>query len=236
MNARIDHSFSSRHQLFGRFAYNNQHTENAGAVAGTGKWRRFANRRYLHQRRRHFDWLRPAFEDGRAELVIGDGNVFIRDTKENFPDCQLIGGNVATREGALDLIKAGVDAVKVGVGPGSICTTRVIAGVGIPQLSAILETSEISEKHGVPAWLLNRRKDLETGRALHFIGPDLTLRIMADITFMREMRSWKGTRHSLGLKVRGQRTKTTGRSGRVVGVVKKKLPTVSPVQAAAKTL
>src|SRR4030042_1800347 len=74
----------------------------------------------------------------------------VGDTKENFPDCQLIGGNVATREGALDLIKAGVDAVKVGVGPGSICTTRVIAGVGIPQLSAILETSEISRKYGVP--------------------------------------------------------------------------------------
>jgi len=74
----------------------------------------------------------------------------VQDTKENFPDCQLIGGNVATREGAMDLIKAGVDAVKVGVGPGSICTTRVIAGVGIPQLSAIMETSEVSEKNGVP--------------------------------------------------------------------------------------
>jgi IMP dehydrogenase len=74
----------------------------------------------------------------------------VRDTKQHFPDCQLIGGNVATREGALDLIKAGVDAVKVGVGPGSICTTRVIAGVGIPQLSAIIETSEVSERYEVP--------------------------------------------------------------------------------------
>jgi IMP dehydrogenase len=74
----------------------------------------------------------------------------VRDTKENFPDCQLVGGNVATREGTLDLIKAGVDAVKVGVGPGSICTTRVIAGVGIPQLSAIIETSEVSERYEVP--------------------------------------------------------------------------------------
>jgi IMP dehydrogenase len=74
----------------------------------------------------------------------------VQDTKENFPDCQLIGGNVATREGAMDLIKARVDAVKVGVGPGSICTTRVIAGVGIPQLSAIMETSEVSERNGVP--------------------------------------------------------------------------------------
>jgi IMP dehydrogenase len=74
----------------------------------------------------------------------------VRDIKANFPDCQLIGGNVATREGALDLIKAGVDAVKVGVGPGSICTTRVIAGVGIPQLSAIIETSEVSERYEIP--------------------------------------------------------------------------------------
>jgi IMP dehydrogenase len=74
----------------------------------------------------------------------------ILDTKENFPDCELIGGNVATKEGALDLVKSGVDAIKIGVGPGSICTTRVIAGVGIPQLSAIAEAAEISVKHGVP--------------------------------------------------------------------------------------
>ena len=74
----------------------------------------------------------------------------VRATKKTFPDCQLIGGNVATRDGALDLVKAGVDAVKVGVGPGSICTTRVIAGVGIPQLSAIMETSEVSERYEIP--------------------------------------------------------------------------------------
>ncbi len=74
----------------------------------------------------------------------------VLDTKENFPDCQLIAGNVATKEGTLDLIKNGADAVKIGVGPGSICTTRVVAGVGIPQLSAILETTEISAKYDIP--------------------------------------------------------------------------------------
>jgi IMP dehydrogenase len=74
----------------------------------------------------------------------------VLDTKENFPDCQLLAGNVATKEGALDLIKSGADAIKIGVGPGSICTTRVVAGVGIPQLSAIMETTEISSKHGIP--------------------------------------------------------------------------------------
>lgn len=74
----------------------------------------------------------------------------IRDTKKNFPHCQLIGGNIATREAMLDLIKAGVDGVKVGVGPGSICTTRIVAGVGVPQLSAILEVAEVSNKYEVP--------------------------------------------------------------------------------------
>jgi IMP dehydrogenase len=74
----------------------------------------------------------------------------VLDTKENFPDCQLIAGNVATKEGTLDLIKSGADAVKIGVGPGSICTTRVVAGVGIPQLSAILETTEVSAKYDIP--------------------------------------------------------------------------------------
>jgi IMP dehydrogenase len=74
----------------------------------------------------------------------------VLDTKENFPDCQLIAGNVATKEGALDIIKSGADAIKIGVGPGSICTTRVVAGVGIPQLSAIMETAEVSAHYEIP--------------------------------------------------------------------------------------
>ncbi len=74
----------------------------------------------------------------------------VREMKRTFPACQIIGGNVATKEAVVDLIKAGADAVKVGVGPGSICTTRVIAGVGIPQLSAIMETIGISQKYDVP--------------------------------------------------------------------------------------
>jgi len=74
----------------------------------------------------------------------------IRDTKANFPNCDLIGGNVATAEGAEALIKAGADAVKVGVGPGSICTTRVIAGVGVPQMSAIRDASKIASRYNIP--------------------------------------------------------------------------------------
>jgi IMP dehydrogenase len=74
----------------------------------------------------------------------------IRDTKANFPKCELIAGNVATFEGAVALIKAGVDAIKVGVGPGSICTTRIIAGVGVPQMTAIQDSAKAAIKHHIP--------------------------------------------------------------------------------------
>lgn len=74
----------------------------------------------------------------------------VRDTKKCFPDCELIAGNVATSEGAEALIKSGVDAVKVGVGPGSICTTRIIAGVGVPQMTAIMDCAETTRKYNIP--------------------------------------------------------------------------------------
>jgi IMP dehydrogenase len=70
--------------------------------------------------------------------------------KKAFPNCELIAGNVATREGTKDLIKAGVDAVKVGVGSGSICITRVITGSGVPQLTAIIDSVKVAKEHEVP--------------------------------------------------------------------------------------
>ena len=70
--------------------------------------------------------------------------------KKAFPNCELIAGNVATREGTKDLIKAGVDAVKVGVGSGSICITRVITGSGVPQLTAIIDSVKVAKEHDVP--------------------------------------------------------------------------------------
>jgi len=74
----------------------------------------------------------------------------VRDTKINFPKCELIAGNIATSEGALALIEAGVDAVKVGVGPGSICTTRIVAGVGVPQMSAIRDAYKVGRERNIP--------------------------------------------------------------------------------------
>lgn len=70
--------------------------------------------------------------------------------KSEFPDLPVVAGNVATGPGAESLIKAGADAVKVGVGPGSICTTRVVAGVGVPQVTAIMECAKVADKYGVP--------------------------------------------------------------------------------------
>ncbi|MEO8167661.1 MAG: IMP dehydrogenase, partial [bacterium] len=100
-----------------------------------------------------------------AELVKADVDVIIVDTahghskgvletirrvRKKYPKLDLIAGNVGTAEGTRDMIRAGVDAVKVGIGPGSICTTRVVAGVGVPQVTAILECSKAAAKSGVP--------------------------------------------------------------------------------------
>ena len=70
--------------------------------------------------------------------------------KQNFKGIELVAGNIATAEAAAALIKAGADAIKVGIGPGSICTTRVVAGVGVPQITAISNCAAVARKHGIP--------------------------------------------------------------------------------------
>ncbi len=74
----------------------------------------------------------------------------VRATKKEFPGVKVIAGNVATPEGTEALIEAGVDAVKVGIGPGSICTTRVVAGVGVPQISAVSDCARVADRRGIP--------------------------------------------------------------------------------------
>ena len=76
--------------------------------------------------------------------------VALKELKKKFPKIDIIAGNVATYEGARDLMEAGADAVKVGMGPGSICTTRIISGMGVPQVSAILETAKASKEFDCP--------------------------------------------------------------------------------------
>ncbi len=102
--------------------------------------------------------LTQALVDAGVDVIVVDSahghsqNVLdsVSDIKNAFPDLQVIAGNVATTEGAEALVKAGADAVKVGVGPGSICTTRIVAGVGVPQLTAIHNCAIVSERYGIP--------------------------------------------------------------------------------------
>ena len=83
---------------------------------------------------------------GHSENVIN----CLKMIKEKYPNLQVIAGNVATGEGTKALIEAGADAVKVGMGPGSICTTRVVAGIGVPQISAVMDSYDVAKQYGIP--------------------------------------------------------------------------------------
>jgi small subunit ribosomal protein S13 len=89
------------------------------------------------------------------------------------------------------------------------------------EVNRIEEIIKEPAKYNLPNWLFNRRKDAETGKNIHLISADLMLRTKMDIDQAKEIRSWRGYRHAYGLKVRGQRTKTTGRAGKSLGVKKK---------------
>jgi small subunit ribosomal protein S13 len=89
------------------------------------------------------------------------------------------------------------------------------------EVNKIEEIIKEPTKYGLPHWLFNRRKDAETGKDIHLISADLMLKTKMDIDQAKEIRSWRGYRHAYGLKVRGQRTKTTGRAGKSLGVKKK---------------
>ncbi|MBS7611695.1 30S ribosomal protein S13 [Candidatus Bathyarchaeota archaeon] len=106
----------------------------------------------------------------------------------------------------------------IGVDP-----NRRIGELSDEELKRIETALKEPSKFNIPSWMFNRRKDLETGGDVHLMGSDLELRIKQDIDFMKSIRSWRGWRHSLGLKVRGQKTRTTGRTGRTVGVQRKKV-------------
>lgn len=99
-----------------------------------------------------------ALVDAKVDVIVLDSahghsqNVLncLRMIKEKFPELQVIAGNVATGGAAADLIRAGADAVKVGIGPGSICTTRVVAGIGVPQITAIMDCYNVAKEYNIP--------------------------------------------------------------------------------------
>jgi small subunit ribosomal protein S13 len=90
-------------------------------------------------------------------------------------------------------------------------------------LNRIRDVLDSPTKYDVPGWLLNRSKDSETGKDRHIVGSDLVLQTKTDIDQMKKIKSWKGIRHTYGLKVRGQRTRTTGRKGKAIGVKKRRV-------------
>ena len=102
------------------------------------------------------------------------------------------------------------------------------------EVSRIEEIVRDPVDHGIPTWLLNSRVDQVTGKSTHLVGSDVDISTRSNIELMKKIGSWKGVRHSLGLKVRGQRTRTTGRKGRAVGVVKKGLVLEKPEEAEKK--
>ena len=99
-----------------------------------------------------------ALVNARVDVIVVDSahghsaNILkaVREIKAKYPDLQLIAGNVATGEATRALIEAGVDAVKVGIGPGSICTTRVVAGIGVPQITAVMDCYAVAKEYGIP--------------------------------------------------------------------------------------
>ena len=90
-------------------------------------------------------------------------------------------------------------------------------------VSKIEDVIQEPARYGIPSWMFNRRKDTETGKDAHLLSADLAFKIKTDIDSAKEIRSWRGYRHAYSLKVRGQRTKTTGRAGKALGVKKKTL-------------
>ena len=97
-------------------------------------------------RDRHVDVITVDSAHGHSKGVLDA----LSKIKSTYPDVQLIGGNVATASGTKDLIEAGIDAVKVGMGPGASCTTRIVAGIGVPQVTAVMECVEAASKRGIP--------------------------------------------------------------------------------------
>ena len=94
----------------------------------------------------HVDVIVLDSAHGHSENVIN----CVKMIKEKFPQLPVIAGNVATAEGTRDLIEAGADAIKVGIGPGSICTTRVVAGIGVPQITAVMDCYQVAKEYGIP--------------------------------------------------------------------------------------
>ncbi len=134
-----------------------------------------------------------------------------------------IDGTLPIRFGLVKIKGVGLRFSQAVLRIANIDPTIRIGLISEKDIKRIEEIIEDPIKNGIPNWMVNRQKDLRTGEYLHITGPRLELTVKRDIERMRRLRSWKGYRHGFGLKVRGQRTRSTGRKGLVVGVIRKKI-------------
>jgi small subunit ribosomal protein S13 len=132
-------------------------------------------------------------------------------------------GEKSLEYGLTQIKGIGVNLSKAIVKAANLTNVKRVGDLKDMEVDRIEDVLKNPSKFGIPAWLSNRKKDPETGEDRHLIGSDLVLQVRSDIDLMKTTRSWKGVRHSLGLKVRGQRTKTGARSGRSVSVRRSQL-------------
>jgi small subunit ribosomal protein S13 len=136
-------------------------------------------------------------------------------------------------DGSLSLARALGDVKGISFGMANAVAKRAAAEIGVAeneklgmldekQIEALQAIVNKPTEHGIPAWMTNRRRDAETGRDRHVTGHDWDFVVRSDVDTMKKSRSYKGVRHSAGLTVRGQRTKTSGRKGTTIGVSRRK--------------
>lgn len=158
-----------------------------------------------------------------------EGMAEVAPTKEIRGIVRIAGRDI---KGETRLRKALIQVKGIGVTLDTVLTKIISAKLGISRNAMIGELSDEQmdmlddiinnpHKYGVPERMLNRQRDADTNQSMHIIGTDLTFRVKQDITNAKDMNTWKGYRHTYGQKVRGQRTRTTGRTGMTVGVLRK---------------
>ena len=133
-----------------------------------------------------------------------------------------VDGNAKIEHGLTQIMGIGRRFAQAIVRVGGIDPNLRIGAISEKELNQVEEIILNPIENGIPNWMVNRPKDLRTGEDLHIIGNKLEITVKRDIDRMKKIRSYKGVRHHLKLKVRGQRTKSTGRHGLVVGVVRRK--------------
>ena len=146
----------------------------------------------------------------------------IRIANTDLDGAKNVGYAIADIKG-IGINLANVIVQKAGIDPKS--RLGFLSEVEVEKVKDIIENPT---KYGIPEWFFNRPKDRETGKDLHLIGPDLVLQTKSDIDQMKKIKLWRGFRHAYGLKVRGQRTRTTGRTGKTMGVRKKRRRALNP--------